>query len=399
MVLEVNNTFGERRAYFLAPEKAPLLGSGRPEEAEEAEGAAASTVFTQTWPKDFHVSPFNSRKGSYSLSATDPLGRSPSGTLVINNTIVLRSSKTHGKIVARLFSDGSAVDPEELSWLQKFIFLVSWSWVGFVTFPRIVKEAGTLFFKRKLHVWFRPEPLKDSIGRQADATEKGLEAVFRRYLRHTAERCAQPLAVRYVPAGLPDSAEERMLSSSAETGPGPVDELEFRVLTPVFYSRFVHYAHDLEALFCELRESQTIWVSRPELLPTLVLRPPQPVLRLSSPLDFAHFKAIQYLRRRPDRIERPMTWPTSSPSADAATHTVADIRDFRIAAMDGYVLGNEDRRTKSSYRSSVLKLFVADRIALGNVPLLETVWFILRLGVAYRCAQEMAGVLLHMPWI
>jgi len=393
MILEVNNTFDERRMYFLTPDTERLVEDGHPEGREHTAGSAA---FTQTWPKDFHVSPFNSRKGTYSVSATDPLRRSPPGTSAIDNTIVLRSSKSHGKLVARLFSDGLAVDPEELSLLQKLKFLVSWSWVGFVTFPRIVKEAGALFFKRKLHVWFRPEPLKESIGRRADATEQNLERVFRRYLRHLTDRCDKPLAVKYTPGGVADSSHEMMLSSPAKAAAERVDELELKVLTPVFYSRFVHYAHDLEALFCELRESNTVWVSRPELLPALALRKPPPVLRLSSPLDFVLFKAIQYLRRRPERIERPATWPTSSRAVEGGTHSVTDIRGFRISAMDGYVLAEEDRVTKSRYRISVLKLFIADRIALGNVSLVESLWLILRVWVAHRYAHEIAGAVWPM---
>ena len=50
-------------------------------------------------------------------------------------------------------------------------FVSLWWWVGFVTFPRIVKEAAKLFFKRKLHVWYRPEVLHTSIGRTATIYE------------------------------------------------------------------------------------------------------------------------------------------------------------------------------------------------------------------------------------
>jgi len=373
MIVEVNNTFDERRMYYLVPDG-----------EDDASVPAGRFTFTQTWPKDFHVSPFNSRKGSYSIVVTDPLKPAEQAAGPINVTIVLRSSKEHGKIVARLFSTGPGVDPGHLSALQKLKFLVRWGWVGFFTFPRIVKEAGGLFFKRRLHVWFRPEPLRESIGRRADATERRLEAVFRRYLRHVVEQSTAALAVKYIPAGIPASSSELMLSPpAARSGSGPAEELEIKVLTPVFYSRFVGYAHDQEAFFCELRENSTIWVSRPELLPKFVMKKPPPPLQVSSITDYVFFKAIQCLRRRPEPIERPMTWPSSSREAPTGSHSIADIRGFRISSMDGYALGYADRGTRSMYRSAVLKLFLAERVAWGAVPLLEAQLFVMRASVAW----------------
>ena len=179
MVLEVNNTFDERRMYL-------LKGTSRPEaEASAIQEATAGDEtgmkpseprytgrFTDAWVKDFHVSPFNSRKGSYALSAYDPFLLGQSRPSPINNTITLSSSKDHPKLIARIFSTGPAIDPSEMSLWSKLRFIASWWWVGFVTFPRIVREAGKLFFRRKLHVWFRPEVLKDSIGRMETTREK-----------------------------------------------------------------------------------------------------------------------------------------------------------------------------------------------------------------------------------
>lgn len=68
MILEVNNTFDERRMYLLRP------GSDDDEmDPDDREKTENALYFKETWQKDFHVSPFNSRKGSYSLRAIDPL--------------------------------------------------------------------------------------------------------------------------------------------------------------------------------------------------------------------------------------------------------------------------------------------------------------------------------------
>lgn len=386
VILEVNNTFDERRMYFLGSDDVALgtadtIPSSAPGMDSKAQPASTDEPkpLRRAWPKDFHVSPFNSRKGAYSLVAHDPLAPMLEGRGHINNIINLSSSKNHAKLVARVFSEGDALDPAAMSIWQKARFLLAWWWVGFVTFPRIVKEAGLLFFKRKLHVWYRPEPLKESLGRHADDTERHLEIFFRNYLRYLVTQCLEPLRVRYVPSGISGACVETMDSSAQISADKSVQELEFKVLTPAFYSRFVYYAHDLEALFCELRENCTIWVSRPDLLPKLVFKkPPQP-LHLSSRFEFGQFKMIQRLRRRPERIVRPLT---SSQQSDQATNTGPDtgqdIREFRPSSMDGYVLAHEYPEARKTYRSLVLKLFIADRIALGSMDLLRLEMLIAR---------------------
>ncbi|KAL7623444.1 hypothetical protein AAE478_007126 [Parahypoxylon ruwenzoriense] len=385
IILEVNNTFDERRMYFLtADDDAGGLIEGSENDAVVGDtrtqtGGPSSKPLRRTWPKDFHVSPFNSRKGAYTLAAHDPLLRNTEGRGPINNTINLISSKNHAKLAALIFSEGDAIDPMEMTVLQKFKFLASWWWVGFVTFPRILKEATLLFFRRKLHVWYRPEPLKTSIGRHADRTESQLEPLFRRYLRHLVEQSPIPLVVQYVPSGLPDAPSEIMTSALAEKDHNLAEKMEFKVLTPAFYSRFVCYAHDFEAIFSELNENNTIWVSKPELLPKLVIKKePPPLLQTSSYLDYGYSTAIKKLRRRPERIERPLT-----SSQSGSTHSQEDIRGFRISAMDGYVIAHEDSKARRVYRDSVLRLFIADRIAMGNVDILQLENWIFRLLLAW----------------
>lgn len=193
MILEVNNTFDERRLYFLKNSEPADPKSEYEDESEyetheflgnEIRVSSKDPVdkshgkFSAVWPKDFHVSPFNSRKGTYSLSATDPFvnhlanGKLKASCGQVNNTITLSSSKEYPKLIARVFSTSESIDPYSLSEWQVFKFVLSWCWVGFVTFPRIVREAGKLFFRRKLHVWYRPEVLEDSLGRKETDYER-----------------------------------------------------------------------------------------------------------------------------------------------------------------------------------------------------------------------------------
>lgn len=332
-----------------------------------------------SWAKDFHVSPFNSRKGDYSLLTSDPLDHDTKKLRGLDITINLSSSSGRPKLVARLFSEGTPIDPSAMTALGKMRFLLQWFWVGFMTFPRIAKEAFTLFFKHGLHVWYRPEPLKESLSRYANATEGNLETVFRRYLKHLVEHATEPLVVNYMPSGIPHGAEETFTSSVATSDVGTTPQrVSIKILTPVFYSRFAGYAHDFEAVFCELVESCTIWVDRPDMLPKIFLKKQSPPLQSSSALDFAIFKMIQNLRRRPDVIKRPMT---SAETANVSTRPV-DIRDFRISSMDAFVLGHGDHALKRTYQAAVIQLFVAERFFFGYVEAVRMLWLACRLGLS-----------------
>ncbi|KAI8725209.1 hypothetical protein NCS52_00091500 [Fusarium sp. LHS14.1] len=382
IVLEVNNTFGERRPYLVIRDfEAERHLQNRPADDEDQEPQRSRVK--GSWKKDFHVSPFNSRKGSYSLLASDPLGPDMEGFRGIDITINLSSSKGHPKLAARLFSEGDALEADSMGLFQKAKFLLGWFWVGFVTFPRIVKEAAVLFFKRGLHVWYRPEPLKESMGRLADDIEKQLEDVFRQYLRHLVQQSPSPITVRYTPGGVVGATEEVFSSSSVTGSSTTAESVEIKVLTPVFYSRFVHYAHDFEAVFSELAESSTLWVDKPELLPKIFLKKASPPLHASTPFDFLCFQLIKRLRSRPEKIERPLT------SADPASTTSQglDIRDFRMSSMDAFVIEQGDTTLKKSYRAAVLRLFFADRIALGNTDLLGIMELGARVGASWVLAS------------
>jgi DUF1365 family protein len=174
MILEVNNTFGERRIYLLSGSS--LSAPPTPEShASEDVGLGfpngLKSRFVDMWMKDFHVSPFNSRKGSYTLKALNPFPYATFNAPAIDNTITLMSSKNHAKVVARLYSTGEPLDADSLGVSGIIWFVLSWWWVGLVTLPRILKEALKLFYKRSLHVWFRPEVLAPSLGRTPTPSE------------------------------------------------------------------------------------------------------------------------------------------------------------------------------------------------------------------------------------
>ncbi|KAI1742694.1 hypothetical protein F4680DRAFT_457206 [Xylaria scruposa] len=327
--------------------------------------------------KDIHEYSFISRDRVCSLVANDPLAPNMKGTGPVNNNVSLMSSDA--KFLARIMITGETIDTMRLSLKQRLLFTIRWRWSKITAFPSIAKQAATVFFDRRLAIWEHPKLLKEIINPDATEVERGLEVVFRNYLRYLVKQSSSLLRVRYVPASVLGAIDEEMLSTIAEgKQPGSAQHLEFRVLTPAFYLRFVYYAHDFEAMFCEFSENRTIWLSEPALLPKLVLKKPSPPLSTASYLDYAYFTAIRKLRKVPEKVERPL-----ASGQIATTQALKDIRGFRLSSMDGYVLAHEEDKIRYLYRHLVLKLFIADRIAGGRIDVLSLVALCLRMLLAW----------------
>lgn len=251
MILEVNNTFDERRMYFLEKNnnEANIKDHMAKAKRKGAQKHTAAGNFIQRWSKDFHVSPFNGRDGTYSVRATDILrnGR-------VDVTIVLRdaiptstasaSFKHSGaKLVARVFSPPghSGADPVAMSLQQRLAFVLRYGWIGFLTNPRILIEARKLWTKG-LKVFYRPEPFDTTISRGETWEEMILEECFRDVLADFARR--SKVSVRYTPAaGLYcgrtirlgyDSDLEDCTGIGADTG--RTSSLAISILTPSFYT-------------------------------------------------------------------------------------------------------------------------------------------------------------------
>ena len=397
MVLEVNNTFGERRLYLLKAE-----GSASSESLPDGQEAPAKGIkFTNAWAKDFHVSPFNSRKGTYSLTAADPVASLRSGSKPLDNLIVLNSSKAHAKLVARVFSEGDAIDPTGLSSLQTAKLLKSWFWVGFMTFPRIIAQAYNLYFKRKLHVWFRPEVLASSIGREHTYSEGTLEAFFRGYIASLVDNASQPLRLTYIPPG---SLGSSVTMTSKHDDAAEQKTLTLQVLSPAFYTRFPHYCHVSEALDREGLhadpKNRTISISNAENLP-LLLSVTKTTTTHPAHTIFSRFRwgLLRKLRSPAPAVAYPET-------KTGDEYTIKDIRTLPPSPLDNFVLffSNDTQSTyhemitnqlsstnaqwyrKSTnlseiYRRTVTKVFIADNYFLGFEGVADLLDLLLRVAL------------------
>lgn len=420
MILEVNNTFDERRPY--------LLEAGQETERDEEIAAKASepAKFRQTFTKDFHVSPFSSRKGHYKVTAADPFAKQGECSPKIDSTIVLNSSKNHAKLIARLFSEGPALDPSTATFWQAFTFIRQWFWVGFFTSPRIIKEAGVLFFRKGLNFWYRPEVMPTSTGRSPAEEELNLEAFFSQYLEKLVQSCPDDLTVSYDPRmskaklrtlhspslakrlqeaqsqtiaeaenNSSGGSEESLLiieKKDAEEGTGsaqqnspkadtidPAEELKIEITSPAFFSRLIHYSHiseafDREGIFTD-EKNRTISISSPKLLAKLLEHeanvsrdPPRSIFSLVESLRWTLFRHL----RCPPAAQ---SYPTSSSSLPATTGI--DIRAKPVSSLDRFV--RTHCADSWSYRRQGLRLFFAQRFTLGFTQIIDLLDLLIRI--------------------
>lgn len=144
--------------------------------------------------------------------------------------------------------------------------------------------------------------------------------------------------------------------------------LEIRILSPAFFSRFIHYAHtseafDREGMFTN-EKNRTILVSNPELL----------TLLLKSERDISFMKTYQtllsWLRWN---VHRKARCPPGSPTYPSLQQdkNVANIKDVRMRPFSPM-----DRVVQRSgrawlYRRQCMRLFLAQRFTLGFTPVID----------------------------
>ncbi|KAL2822230.1 hypothetical protein BDW59DRAFT_163823 [Aspergillus cavernicola] len=230
MIVEVNNTFDERRLYFLATK-------------DNSRGPGVDTLrrFQHTWPKDFHVSPFNSRKRKYSVSARDPSQPSTSPNAVVQITATLLASSSRPKMVTRLWTDERPINPFTISAMQAVRLLLPWCLVGLLTYPRIVFQATMLAHRRKLPIWYRPEPRMGTIPRRPTSSERYLCPVLCAYIKQILLFAPDAFHLHlhlYLqpPTDPPNSHNHIRFSTPTAASTPSSPTIVLTVLTPRFYA-------------------------------------------------------------------------------------------------------------------------------------------------------------------
>ena len=259
--------------------------------------------------------------------------------------------------------------------------------MGFATFfPRTVFQALYILFKKKLPWAFRPEPRKDTLPRQADDNEVFIEDIFRKYIRHFVENSPVPMKLWYIPAGLVDTTGEAMISPSAQlVGEDKVKQLDLRVLTPLFYSRYVHYPSCLHALISESQLlNSTISLSDTDLVASLGnnyhAATPSPPPKYSSSWEKTSFLVLRHLRTEASKIENCETKSESEKNI----LPLPEIKDRnRISELERFVLKAGTPAQRFEYIRRIGKMYLADRIALGWLEILDLEVFLGKVGVLW----------------
>jgi cyclopropane-fatty-acyl-phospholipid synthase len=193
-VAEVNNTFGEKHLY--------VLGDG------------LTTPFPARFqtPKAFHVSPFNDMQGEYRFDLADPRqGLDLSVELLKQDRPLLTArlwSEEPGREVTASTLAGFLLHPQRM-----------------LTYPRILKEAFKLYYRRRLPVHTKPSPSSPMTIRQAAQRPGPLTLLSRKVLTLLLGRIRSG-RIRLV---LPDGRSQ--VYHGAEPGPS----VELKVLDQRFF--------------------------------------------------------------------------------------------------------------------------------------------------------------------
>ncbi|CCM05918.1 uncharacterized protein FIBRA_08156 [Fibroporia radiculosa] len=168
VVLEIHNTFGERHIH--------VLETGEGEDPQPALGFHHQWTF----PRDFHVSPFNDRSGFYCASVTAPSVPPPAAfpenassasisqclphvvirLHLLEPDVLTRTEPGSLKITALLRTTKSA----PLTSLDLLVNLLRHPLVLLVTYIRILYHAWILHYRKRLDMYVRPDPKPSNLG-------------------------------------------------------------------------------------------------------------------------------------------------------------------------------------------------------------------------------------------
>jgi hypothetical protein len=189
MVMEVNNSFGERKAAFfrLIPGSAEstvqnypkktnsipaVVAAGVTQDVHFVSSTSKHKIYKGNWDKDFFLSPFEKVEGYFTTTCSDPCnpGSGTKGPLHSNTTLYAPNGKP--KIISRLYSWGDPLDPLSAPPLDLIRFILAWGYVGALSKPRIIYEALRVRFRGNLTYHRKPEVRRGNIPRDETDFEK-----------------------------------------------------------------------------------------------------------------------------------------------------------------------------------------------------------------------------------
>jgi hypothetical protein len=208
---------------------------------------------------------------------------------------------------------------------------------------------------------------------------------FLAYLEYVVDSSNDPVAITYRPAPGTGTQNEIVLTSpSANTETKACCELT--VLSPSFYSRFVHYAHTSEALdreyLCTNVRNRTIAISNINSLVKLFLdnRRQQAQQARKTPMP----QKTLLTRWRWLFMQRLRCSPASQTYGDLSDASLGsnkreDIRSLPLSELDVFV--SQHSLNGFEYRRRVTILFLAQRFGVGFTGIIQMIEVLVKILV------------------
>lgn len=211
--------------------------------------------------------------------------------------------------------------------------------------------------------------------------------MFHDYLTHLVNTAQDDFHIT-LHTTIPEIPKQKIDFTRPSRG-GAVNELEIRVLTPAFYSRFVHYAYtseafDRECIFTD-EKNRTCWVSRPELLAQLLMQatPTAPQSGASrGRLNEAKWWLLKKLRCAPAE-------PAYNATPKSSEFRLEDIRAGKLSEMEAFVMFQRPQ-IAGEFRRVVTKLFLAQRFSFGFPQLITLMDWVVRIMLCYSAAKQVS---------
>jgi hypothetical protein len=215
-----------------------------------------------------------------------------------------------------------------------------------------------------------------------------IQQAFHDYLTHLVNTAQDDYRI-ILHTTIPETPKQNIDSTRPSRG-GLVKELEIRVLTPAFYSRFVHYAYTSEALDRECiftdEKNRTCWVSRPELLAQLLMQA-APIASQSNVrrghLNEAKWWLLRKLRCAPAE-------PAYNATPKSSAFCLEDIRAAKHSEIEAFVRSQRPEYA-GEFRRIVTKLFLAQRFCFGFFQVITLLDWVIKTILCYSAAVQMSS--------
>ncbi|OJJ50092.1 hypothetical protein ASPZODRAFT_58681 [Penicilliopsis zonata CBS 506.65] len=188
MVMEANNSFGERKPVFYRldplgeiiehpdPSNKPSTVSGFADgnliSLRMSHSKSRHKSYQGHWDRDLYISPFEDVGGHMATTCVDPCGPKWGipGDLQLSATF--HDPEGRPKIITRIHSWDTPVDLLATNGLGLVKFILGWGWVGTLSMPRIMYQALRIWLRGNVILHERPQVIRSNIPRRESQLER-----------------------------------------------------------------------------------------------------------------------------------------------------------------------------------------------------------------------------------